>query len=1112
MNKIIISVIIVLLFFTCFVLESVHAIGNSDREIERFLNPPKESRPWVFMWWYDNVDKPAITEHLEELSRRGVGGVLVFYHGGMPNTPFLGDSWLELYRHTVKECARVGLECGANVCSGWPSGGPWIKPENGAKRVASSETIIEGPTMFDGKLKLPPGITEFYQDDVILAYPVKDNKANPKPVITVSSNTKDIDKMLDGDYNTAWNPAEINKEPLQAMEQEPWILFDFGSPEKVDFVYLERQGTTVIEWSEDGKIFHPVDTLYSAGNIYTNVYQPVHERTARFFRLVLKKGRENFVKMVSLGTKASVQRVAMLNAKRGLLNPMTPIGTSNLRKEQGYPLEALSVLSGDVPLRRDEAIDLTDKLSTDGTLKWVVPAGKWKVIRVGTTFLPIPAGGGMLPDYLSAESTHFDFDNSSGILIREAGEQVGSTFKYLHEDNVEIHGIYSWTKNMQDEFRNRRGYDPKPFLAAMAGEIVDNIEVTDRFLNDVRRTIADCVADGHYKVWADRAHEKGAQVRAEAGGQHLPRLMMNDGLKNLGRMDIPVGEFWYNGHWSENQWIQAEHHSGSLPEEWYEGRQNVNTKQAASASHLYGKKRTASEAFTSFTHWISSPATLLPRANVAFCEGINDITIHGSATSGKANSTPGTVFAAGIHFNNRITWWNQAGSFTDYLARCQYMLRRGHFVADVLYYEGDIVPCFVNPKNIDPSRGFGYDYDVCNTEIVMTRLSVRDGRIVLPDGMSYQVLVLPESGIVPVEVAKKILELVQEGATAIGPRFVKTPGLKNYPQSEQVLREISEKLWGKENKSVDRSVGKGRVVSGHKIAEVLKKQSIERDFSYMEESEIAGYGRTPVKIDFIHRRDGQSDIYFVINRRNTTETIDAKFRVTGKQPEFWNPVNGSSSRAKAYSMKGSTTTVPMQLAPHQGIFVVFRNTASTKQQIGANYTNPVVLKTLDGAWTLRFDPQLGGLKESVAFEQLQDLTTSTVFGIKYYSGTVVYRKEFDMDKGLKENLSLDLGKVHDLAVVRLNGKDLGTVWCAPWKLDITRLCKPKENVLEIEVTNTWWNRLIYDSSLPAEQKITKTNIGFAPHYDLLPAGLIGPVTICHGVDILCDFKSSSPNL
>lgn len=1083
MSKLIISVIIAILFFTS---GTIYTADKSDTEVDSFLNPPKENRPWVFMWWYDNVDKPAITEHLEQLSKKGIGGVLVFYHGGMPNVPFLGEDWLELYRHTVRECTRLGLECGANVSSGWPSGGPWIDQENGAKRVACSETILEGPSQFSGKLNTPSGITGLYKDDAVWAYPVHDS-ISCEPFISVSSNVKDINNMLDGDYNTVWNPENET--------EESWILFDFKYPQKVDFVYLEREGTTILESSENGKTYQSVDTLHSVGDVYQNVYQAVPERTARFFRLVLKKGRSQSVRMVSLGTKSAVQQVALMNAKRGLMNPLTPIGTSKLQVEQAFPLAPLQASSKNSPLRIEDAIDLTNKISPDGSLNWEVPEGKWKVIRVGTAFVEIPAGGGLLPDYLSAQSTAFDFDHSSGVLIREAEKYEGTTFKYLHEDNVEIHGIYSWTKNMLEEFRNRRGYDPKPYLAAMAGEIVENIDITERFLNDVRRTIADCVADGHYKTWADRAHEKGAQVRAEAGGQHLPRLMMNDGLKNLGRMDVPVGEFWYTGHWSENQWIQAVHHSGSLSEEWYEGRQNVNTKQAASASHLYGKKRTASEAFTSFTHWVSSPATLLPRANVAFCEGINDITFHGSATSGSTNGRPGTVFAAGIHFNNRITWWNQAKAFTDYLARCQYMLRRGHFVADVLYYEGDLVPCFVSPKNIDPDRGFGYDYDVCNTEIVMTRLSVRNGRIYLPDGMNYQVLVLPESGIVPIEVAHKIFELVQQGATVIGPRFIKTPGLKNFPQSENRLREITEKLWGKTEGPVDRKIGKGRVVSGFKIADVLKDKSIERDFSYMNESQMADYGTAPVKIDFIHRREEQTDIYFVINRRNTTENIEAKFRITGKLPEFWNPVDGSSRSAKAFSIIDSVTTVPMQLAPYQGLFVVFRKPTSYTRQEGTNYTNHRVLKTLDGSWSLYFDPNNGGPDKPVVYGSLQDLTASDVPEIKYYSGTVVYRKEFDLENMPEQNLLLDLGIVHDLATVRLNGSDLGSVWCAPWRLDISDYCKPKGNILEIEVTNTWWNRLVYDASLSEDKRITKTNIGFSPEYKLMPAGLIGPVTI-----------------
>ena len=434
MSKKIISVIIAILFFTSLISETVHAVKKSDTEIDNFLNPPKESRPWVFMWWYDNVDKPAITEHLEELSTKGIGGVLVFYHGGMPNVPFLGEAWLELYRHTVRECARLGLECGANVSSGWPSSGPWIDQKNGAKRVASSETILEGPSLFSGKLNTPTGITGLYKDDAVWAYPVHDS-ISFKPSISVSSNAKDINNMLDGDYNTAWNPENET--------EEPWILFDFKSPQKVDFVYLEREGITILESSEDGKTYLPVDTLHSIGDVYQNVFQSVPERTARFFRLVLKKGRGESVRMVSLGTKSDVLQVALMNAKRGLMNPLTPIGTSKLEVEQAFPLAPLQASSKNSPLRIGDAIDLTNKISPDGSLNWKVPEGKWKIIRVGTAFVEIPAGGGLLPDYLSVESTDFDFDHSSGVLIREAEKQEGTTFKYLHEDNVEIHGIYS---------------------------------------------------------------------------------------------------------------------------------------------------------------------------------------------------------------------------------------------------------------------------------------------------------------------------------------------------------------------------------------------------------------------------------------------------------------------------------------------------------------------------------------------------------------------------------------------------------------------------------------------------------------------------------------------
>ena len=412
----------------------------------------------------------------------------------------------------------------------------------------------------------------------------------------------------------------------------------------------------------------------------------------------------------------------------------------------------------------------------------------------------IGCGGGLLTDYLSPAATQQNFDKALKPLIDDAGGLAGKTFRYFHEDNVEIEGTYPWTPKLTDEFRKRRGYDPTPYLAAMAGEIVDDVQTTDRFLADVRRTIADCVADWHYARWAELAHAHGMMVRAEAGGQHHPRLLCNDGLMNQGRMDVPVAEFWESEHWKENQWVPANHHAVTTPG-WDEVAKNVNAKQTASAgaSVRQGHRgvRVVHEPGTAGTVGVA-PGDLLLYANIAFCEGINSLTIHGSSTSGPQDGKPGKVYGARHELQPQRDLVEPSGPFLRYLARCQVMLQQGLFVADVLYYNGDEAPNFVPPKTIDPSRGFGYDYDVCNTEILLTRLSVRQGRIVLPDGMSYRLLVLPRRPVMPLAAVEKIAQLVRGRSDGDRPETARTTGLTGYPRSEQRLKEIADELWGPE--------------------------------------------------------------------------------------------------------------------------------------------------------------------------------------------------------------------------------------------------------------------------------------------------------------------------
>lgn len=1074
-----------------------------------FVTPPDAAKPWVFMWWFDKITPADISRHMEELKSKGVGGVLLFPVSDMcgnPAVPYMSDAWRALLRHTALEADRLNLKMGVNICAGWPSGGPWITPENSSWMVVSSTTIIKGPLKFSGKLADPTGRGKLYAEVAAHAFLIPEGAPKPSPVITSNINPGQLPNLLDGNYNTVWNSGAA---------RQPWLLVDFGAPHTVDWIWIDVTGRIIIDASDDGVTFKRVTEL--PGPQWVLGYEAVPATTARWFRITVPN--KQAVRDFALGTRAEVERAARLAAKRALTHPFG-VTTTRLADQVSFVRDDLSALPSDCPLTTGSMVDVSERVTPDGTLDWEVPSGTWKIVRVGRTTTGIAAGGGLLPDYLSPAASEQNYAGYKP-LLSDMGTLVGRTFQYFHEDNVEIDGMYSWTPRLPEEFRHRRGYDPARYLAAMAGEIVDNVQVTDRFLTDVRRTIADCVADGHYGRWAELAHANGMWVRAEAGGQHHPRLLCNDGLMNQGRMDTPVAEFWESTHWKENQWVPANHHAVTLAG-WDEAAQNVNAKQAASAAHLYGKRLVASESFTSIgprSHWGVAPADLRLYANIAFCEGINALTIHGSATSGPDAGMPGKAFAAGTHFNPNVTWWNQAAApFLQYLARCSHMLQQGRFVADVLYYNGDEAPNFVAPKHVDPSRGFGYDYDVCNSEILLTRISVRDGRIVLPDGMSYRVLVLPDRPVMPLQVAAKLEELIAAGATVIGPKPQRTPGLTGYPGSESALKVIADRVWGTRttSPSLDGPYGKGRVVCGMGIREILMNASVPPDFAFATATENA-------LVDFIHRRSGDTEIYFVTNRRAATLRATCTFRATGR-PELWDPVSGEQRELPQFETMDERSSVPLELAPYGAVFVVFRKSSSgTDLQAGHtalpdNFPTFNPLQELTGPWTVQFDPQwfypTDGLSEAQAtglmeFDKLEDWTKRPEPAVKNFSGTATYRKifKYPAHPDLKSEISnlkspqaprlwLDLGAVKASARVMLNGQDLGVLWCPPWRVDITRTVRPGDNTLEIEVVNLWANRLTGDKTLPEGLRRTRTRIPRDWMADNQPAsGLLGPVTL-----------------
>jgi len=779
--------------------------------------------------------------------------------------------------------------------------------------------------------------------------------------------------------------------------------------------------------------------------------------------------------------------------------------------------------------------DLTDRLKPDGRLEWEVPDGEWVILRNGYTLTghlwskwyayptapqadTFEGGEGYEIDYLKTSALDDHFEHLGRLVLDEA-KKAGGHLAYLWSDSWEC-GKLTWTQDFSNQFKRFRGYDLMPYLPVLSGYTVVNTDVTARFHDDFDRTIQDCISENFYGHFMDLCHKNGVNVANEAGGpNNIPPI---DALKNLGYCDIPAGEFWVNGHRKAQNGYNSDL---SL---------RLNLKQTASAAHIYGKREAMAEAFTMMdgdaTHWALGPTDLKPYANDAFCEGINRLMLHQATCQPPSDGKPGYEFCAGQHFTPNITWWEQSPAFFTYLSRCQYLLQQGTFVADVCFYLGERPPTLVPPKYIVPSLGSGYDCDYSNSDVLLNRMSVRDGRIVLPDGMSYRLLVLQNctspsqdicdrvgayqslsvssvpSTAMSVEVIKKLQLLIREGATVVGPPPVSAAGLKNYPESDGQLKKIAKEIWGNLDGKLntERHYGKGRIIWGKTPREILLADSILPDFAFNGQSE------NPEQFDYIHRTLGNADIYFVINRTNQPVKRDFSFRVAGKQPEIWNAVTGETYMATSYHQTNSLTTLSLDLDKFGSYFIVFQKSVPANAAGSGNINFPELKKVAElcGSWKITFDPRWGG-PDSVTFSDLISWTDRPEEGIKYYSGKATYKKTFDLnqkdnriinDMHKTDRFFLDLGEVKNVAEVRLNGKKLGILWCDPWRVEITNVVKQTGNNLEVDVINLWANRVIGDLNLPIENRYTKTHDGFRFDFltgktPLIKSGLLGPVNL-----------------
>ncbi len=1092
-----------------------------------FINLPEEARPWVYWYWMRaNVTSEGITRDLEAMAEAGVGGAYLMTIGNanqqtLVDTPAnsLSEAWWELVIHATKEAERLGLRLAMNACDGWAlAGGPWITPELSMQEIVTTTTIIEGGKPFVGKLDQPLTRKDYYRDVVTLAWPVIEG--------TVESSTQLNPKATTN--IPGFDPRHLVQPTDQqvVLSAEGWIQFEFDEPFTCRSIFIQasqREGYQLhrseLQVSSNGKDFRSLGRLkptqfhgfHDQGVGGTHAIEPT---TARFFRFVLDRAgtpphsenqegakRRNRDRLLAAHVKLSSQpRIGHWEGKAGY---------RWRRSERTTAAEC----PDDLCVSTDQILNLTEKMAPDGTLNWTPPPGQWSIQRIGYTTTgaenaPAGTGAGLECDKFNPEAARVQFQGWFGEALNRVGpELAGKTLTRNHTDSWECDS-QNWSPLYREEFIRRRGYDPLPWLPVMSGVPIASAELSERFLYDMRRTAADLICDNFYDPFVKIGQEHGTSFSAEC----VAPMMTSDGLQHFKYVDMPMGEFWLHT-------VDADKPN--------------DIKDAVSAGHIYGKNIIGAEAFTSRgIKWTEDPYYFKTMGDYNFAMGINKFMLHVWCHQA-FDKAPGVTLNAtyGAVFSGTQTWQKPGKAWYDYIHRCSAMLQQGLPIADVCYFTGEELPSRSYLRHDLPlPLNEGYAYDCINRDALMTLASAKDGRLVLPHGISYCLLVLPPSEVMTPELAKKIGELALAGVPVIGTLPTRSISLSNYPECDKKVRDIVEASW----KSVRTKASTQTILDELQLRPDVEFSGVDMTPFFHQEEE---YFSPPLVWN--HRQTDEADIYFISNQEHQVRNVDAAFRITGRVPELWDAETGAIRDASIWREEKGRTIVSLRLAPAGSLFIVFRQTGRqmdpvtkitpseedfsslaplwienyipwasengewqiTRQsgkKMKVSINNLSEPKEIRGPWTVTF-PTGSNAAGQISLAQLQSLSEHSDPGVKHFSGTSSYSTSFKYSQESKgKRLFLDLGEVTNLAEITVNGQNLGVLWKPPFIADITDALKPGTNTLRIDVTNTWKNRLIGDSGLPAGERTTWTwgrENWFSPDEPLEPSGLLGPVML-----------------
>ncbi len=1036
----------------------------------KFKNPDKSHYPETWFHFIGgNVSKEGITADLEAIAAARISGIQLFHGqfggewpGVSPQIKALSESWDELIVWTAEECKRLGLTFTMQNCPGWSyAGGPWIEPENSMRHLVRSRTDIKGGETMNLQLEKPqPSDEEWrnYKDLFVIAFPTPEGDTGTRLLPTsIQSNRPEL----------AWKECLLERKRVRLSPS-------LSEPTTIDVEFREETTLRTVEFPSVNSFSH--GWCYSP-DITITVYAQNGGEMEQIARLDMPPGSWQDDQPFSIACKettARSYRIAISNLHDmdiSFINLYSAARQQNWESEAAWTLRR--IVREDYPQQSPSAwvdpssiVNITEKMDPEGRLTWEAPEGNWTILRIGHVNTgmkngPAPAEAtGWESNKLDISGARANFEGYIGRLMNDNKSLKKGLLNGILIDSWECK-TQTWTANLDNIFGEQWNYPLLSMFPALFGYVVDDPETTARFLRDWRVTLNDLLVKNFFGEMSTISKKNGLKLSFEtASGDIFP----GDILEYYKYADVPMCEFWHP---------RQESYVGSF--------EFKPVKPSVSASRIYGKRRTAAEAFTSFNlSWDEHPRFLKDIADEHLAQGVTHLVFHTYTHNPRTDFLPpSTSFGSGIGtpFLRLQTWWQHMPHFTDYLARCNYMLESGNPVSDVLMYLGD-------EQNHKPQQSLdfpqGYAYDYCNPDVLLNRLSVKNGQLVTPEGIAYRVLWLYDCKRMMPETLEKIHSFAEQGVTIVGVPPTGIATLSGGKAEEARFQKAVENLWGDGIQSI-RNVGKGKVYSGE-VEYALFSEKIQPDTN-LKFSDVR----------WLHRKTEESDFYFLSTPEGKNYEGTVSFRSTGAA-EIWDPLTGETRSVISTQDEEGYTHIEMYLPASTSCFVVFQ-----KNSVPPQGYLPVIQKTeIKNDWEVTF-PAGWGIEESpIKIDQLmawKNIPSLNEEG-RSFSGTVVYHTTFHIeDTTSKVRDILDLGRVEVIAKVKLNGAEVATKWTYPYTMDISDYLLPGENKLEIAVTSTWFNRLAYDAGLPEQDRKTWTINGPGAGSTLKEYGLLGPVTI-----------------